>query len=32
MGYRMAITLRDWEMEQFFGKQKKRKRKVKDVE
>jgi len=28
----MAITLRDWEMEQFFGKPKKRKRKVKDVE
>ena len=32
MGYRMAITLRDWEMEQMFGKPKKRKRKVKDVE
>jgi len=28
----MAITMRDWEMEQFFGKPKKRKRKVKDVE
>jgi len=28
----MAITLRDWEMEQMFGKPKKKKRKVKDVE
>ena len=27
MGRRMAITLRDWEMEQFFGKQKKKKSK-----
>ena len=25
----MAITLRDWEMEQMFGKPKKKKRKVK---